>query len=578
MKKMILICAFGLFIFISLLSTSVFCEKVEIKYIGPKVIEVNVGQKVDLKSLIIFSHNNKSFFASKITGDYNLKISGDYFLKSEYCEADNCVKEIVILRVKDILEHKVISYLKNVPFEEKVVERQSLKTGVEIIEQQGVNGLSLLKATAYYINGIKVGQSSFVETELTKVVDQIIAKGQMSHRQVKKEVRREVVPFKTIYQNDINVEYGQQKEIVAGEVGYVEVVENVTYVDNQEVERVEVSRSQVKDPKTRVIARNKDSQSIGTEKNVFYAAEVVPFEKITVKDNGLPQGYEEVRQPGTEGLMIVGLKKGVDGELVEFERFLSVEPINELIVVGTKEDINKFNYQYHSDVLPFYQYFQLNTKLKSDEYVVKYPGIVGFVERKYKINLVNEQEVSRELIEEKADSGFDQLIEYGFIDPDNQLVLMDSVFNISVVVDKRWFKGDNVDLLVTLNSDNVRGVYGNSFNLNFVVDSKKVALNFPIEVRIPIFTGADPNKLELYDNSSVLGLSLLDYRVDNNVLVTRVINPSKITLVHVQNKFEKKPKFNIKNGANNFVYEGLAVLGICFLLMFRGFIYLKNKK
>ena len=577
MKKMILICFCWLFIFILVLNINIFSKEKNIKYIGPKVIEVNAGQKIDLNSLIVFRDNNKTVFASKIIGDYNLIMAGDYFLKAQYCDGKDCIKVTVILRVKDILEHKVVSYLKNVPFEEKVVESQSLKTGMEVIEQQGVNGVNLLKASAYYVNGIKVGQSPFVETELTKAVDQIVARGQMSHRQVKKEVRREAIPFKTVYQNDINVEYGQQKEIVAGEVGYIEIVENVTYVDNYEVERVEVSRSQVKEPKTRVIARNKDNQSVDPKKNRFYVAEVVPFEKISIKDRSLPLGYEEVRQPGTEGLMIVGLIKDDEGELLEFERFLSVEPINELIVVGTKENVNKFNYQYHSDILPFYQYFQLNNRLKSDEYLIKYPGVVGFVERKYQINLVNEQEVSRQLIEERSDLGYDQLVEYGDIDQDNRLVLLDSVFNISAVVDKRWFKGDNVDLLVTLNSDNVRGIYGNSFNLNFVVDSKKVTLNFPVEIRIPLFTGTNINNLELYDNSSILGLSLLDYKVDNNVLVTRVINPRKITLVHVQNKVEKKQKFNIKKNVNNLVYELLAVFGVGILLIFRIFIYFKNK-
>lgn len=547
----------------------------DIIYVGPKIVDIVANKTIDLNSYFIFQINGRNVPYNKIVGEFNPKVAGDYAIKVGYCLDEECVFENVIIRIRDVIGYKSTRFLKNIPFKTSFVDDNDLRSGQEVIRQAGVNGMNVLESRDYYVNGIKVGSDPFVEKKILLPQNRIIARGIYLHRQNKKEVRRELIPYRTIYQEDSSLDSGQQKEIQSGQVGYIEIVDDVVYVDNEEVERKEESRKQVKDPVDRIILRNLKYQSdSNNSKDIVYHIEIVPFESVTINDNSLPVGYREIRQMGTEGLVLIGEKKNASGKMVEVERSFSVEPVNELVVIGTKQNVEQINYQYHSDIVPFYQYFVSDDDLKSEKYVVMYRGEAGFRERKYKINIINDKETSRDLIEENEKRAYDQLIKYGAISENNKVTLTDSIFGVSVVVDKNWLGNDDVNLLVSLASDSVNGVFGNSFSLNFIKDIHKVEFNYPVEIRIPMFNdNVNHENLLLYVDDPLFGISVLDYKIENNILVTRAINPHKITLIRSGDNKKRVPNYKVVI-IDNGLYEILALIGIIILVVYLGFKFL----
>lgn len=535
----------------------------EITYVGPKIVDVMVNKNIDFNHYFMFRVNGKKLPFNQIKGEFNQKVAGDYSVKIGYCVDKECLFENVVIRVRDVIEYKSKRFLKNIPFETNIIDDDKLRSGQEEIRRAGANGMNVLESRDYYVNGIKVGSDPFVEKKILLPQNRIIARGVYLHKQTKKEVKRELIPYRTIYQEDNSLKFGQQKEIQSGQVGYIEIIDNVVYVDNEEVERKEESRKQVKEPVDRIILRNLKYQADnGDSKGVVYHIEIVPFDSVTINDNSLPVGYREIRQMGTEGLALIGEKKNTAGKMVEVERSFSVEPVNELIVIGTKKNVEQINYQYHNDVVPFYQYFVSDSNLSSENYVVLYKGEAGFRERKYKINMINDKESSRGLIEENEKLAYDQLIKYGEIAADNKITLTDSIFGVSVVLDKNWLNNDDVNLLVSLASDSVNGVFGNSFSLNFIKDISKIEFDYPIEIRIPMFNDkVGQDNLLLYVDDPLFGISVLDYKIEDNTLVTRAINPHKITLV--RSATDKKMIPNYKQRViDNSLYEILALVGL----------------
>lgn len=559
---------FILFVCIFVLNNDIF--GLEITYVGPKIVNLVANKNVDLKRYFVFKVNGENVPFNQIQGHFNQKLAGDYSIKVGYCLGEKCKLENVIIRVRDVIEYKSTRFLKNIPFETSVVDDNELRSGQEEIRQSGVNGMNVLESRDYYVNGIKVGSDPFVEKKILLPQNRIIARGIYLHKQNKKEVRRELIPFRTIYQEDSSLKFGQQKEIQSGQVGYIEIIDNVVYIDNEEVERKEESRKQVKDPVDRIILRNLKYQADNNDsKDVVYHIEIVPFESVTINDNSLPVGYREIRQMGTEGLALIGEKRNAEGKMVEVERSFSVQPVNELVVIGTKQNVEEINYQYHSDVLPFCQYFISDTNLRSENYVLMHKGEVGFRERKYKINMVNDKEISRDLIEENERLASDQLVKYGEIADSNKVTLTDSIFGVSVVLDKNWID-DDVNLLVSLASDSVNGIFGNSFSLNFIKDVYQVDLDYPLEIRIPMFNdNMNLDNLVLYVDDPLFGVSVLDYKIENNTLVTRAINPHKITLVRSDDFKKSTPNYKLIVIDNSF-YEIIALIGLLLFLFYHG--------
>ncbi|MGO4936247.1 G5 domain-containing protein [Fundicoccus sp. Sow4_H7] len=239
------------------------------------------------------------------------------------------VTRVVEVGSKEVKEESVDSVL---AFEVEYVESADLLVGEEKITQEGIEGVLTKVFEVTYVNGEEVERVE-LSSEVTKeAVKQIVAKG---IREVKEEVRTEVVPFETERVNNPEMLVGEEEVSQQGVDGERTITENVYTVKGEEVDR-EV----VKDEVT-TAAINEIIQVGVKEVKVEEVSEVIDFDTEYVDNAEWLVGVEEVVTPGANGEVLVTYEiTYVNGEEVsrtELSRVVLVDPITQVVERGTKE-------------------------------------------------------------------------------------------------------------------------------------------------------------------------------------------------------------------------------------------------
>ena len=162
------------------------------------------------------------------------------------------------------------------------------------------------------------------------------------------ERRTAVINFKTIEENDSTLDAGKTSIKQTGVNGQRTITYTVTYTDGRETSRVEVSRTTTRQPVDQIVligTKKVDGKPVITTKTET-KTETIAFRTIQENDNTLEVGKTAVKQEGQNGVLTitytVTLTDGVETSRVERSRTRTTEPVNRIVLVGTKEPVYTF--------------------------------------------------------------------------------------------------------------------------------------------------------------------------------------------------------------------------------------------
>ena len=164
----------------------------------------------------------------------------------------------------------------------------------------------------------------------------------------KTEKRTAVINFKTIEENDSTLDAGKTSIKQTGVNGQQTITYTVTYTDGRETSRVEVSRTTTRQPVDQIVligTKKVDGKPVITTKTET-KTETIAFTTIHENDNTLEVGKTAVKQEGQNGVLTitytVTLTDGVVTNRVETSRTTTRQPVNRIVLVGTKESVYTF--------------------------------------------------------------------------------------------------------------------------------------------------------------------------------------------------------------------------------------------
>ena len=162
------------------------------------------------------------------------------------------------------------------------------------------------------------------------------------------ERRTAVINFKTIEENDSTLDAGKTSIKQTGVNGQRTITYTVTYTDGRETSRVEVSRTTTRQPVDQIVligTKKVDGKPVITTKTET-KTETIAFKTIQENDNTLEVGKTAVKQEGQNGVLTitytVTLTDGVETSRVETSRTTTRQPVNKIVLVGTKESVYTF--------------------------------------------------------------------------------------------------------------------------------------------------------------------------------------------------------------------------------------------
>ena len=167
------------------------------------------------------------------------------------------------------------------------------------------------------------------------------------------ERRTAVINFKTIEENDSTLDAGKTSIKQTGVNGQQTITYTVTYTDGRETSRVEVSRTTTRQPVDQIVligTKKVDGKPVITTKTET-KTETIAFKTIHENDNTLEVGKTAVKQEGQNGVLTitytVTLTDGVETSRVERSRTRTTEPVNRIVLVGTKEKESVYTFGTH---------------------------------------------------------------------------------------------------------------------------------------------------------------------------------------------------------------------------------------
>ena len=210
-----------------------------------------------------------------------------------------------------------------IPFETEYKDDAELETGKEKEIQAGVEG----------IRTIKTEDNKEVSNEITtKPRNRIISRGTKGSDS---EVKKEKIPFETKYQDDPELETGQEKVITDGVEGEKTITSTYVTQKGKRVGEPTVKEEVTKEKVDKVISRG----TKGSESEV--KKEKILFETKYQDDPNLPKGQEKVITDGVEGEKTITstyvTQKGKRVGEPTIKEEVTKEKVDKVIARGTQE-------------------------------------------------------------------------------------------------------------------------------------------------------------------------------------------------------------------------------------------------
>lgn len=220
----------------------------------------------------------------------------------------------------------------DIPFNTTYTEDPELEIGQTKVVTEGAVGQKEITKTYVTQSGKRVGEPAVTEKILKKAVDKVIAKGTKGQDV---DVAESDIAFKTVYTEDPELEFGQEKIVTEGVVGVKRTTK--TYVTQKGVrtkDEPSIKEEVLKEAVDKVVARG--SKSAVTTKDLDYKTKYV-------EDKESEAGKKTVVTKGSKGHETTTITYSFNSETGEVTanepKIEKTEPVDEVISVGTKPKV-----------------------------------------------------------------------------------------------------------------------------------------------------------------------------------------------------------------------------------------------
>ena len=217
----------------------------------------------------------------------------------------------------------------DIPFNTTYTEDPELEIGQTKVVTEGAVGQKEITKTYVTQSGKRVGEPAVTEKILKKVVDKVIAKGTKGQDV---DVAESDIAFKTVYTEDPELEFGQEKIVTEGVIGVKRTTK--TYVTQKGVrtkDEPSIKEEVVKEAVDKVVARG--SKAAVTTKDLDYKTKYV-------EDKESEAGKKTVVTKGSKGHETTTSTYSFNSETGEVTanepKVEKTESVDEVISVGTK--------------------------------------------------------------------------------------------------------------------------------------------------------------------------------------------------------------------------------------------------
>ena len=217
----------------------------------------------------------------------------------------------------------------DIPFKTTYTEDPELEIGQTKVVTEGAVGQKEITKTYVTQSGKRVGDPTVTEKILKKAVDKVIAKGTKGQDV---DVAESDIAFKTVYTEDPELEFGQEKIVTEGVLGIKRTTK--TYVTQKGVrtkDEPSIKEEVLKEAVDKVVARGSKSA---------VATKELDYKTTYVEDKESEAGKKTVVTKGSKGHETSTVTHSFNSETGEVTanepKVEKTESVDEVISVGTK--------------------------------------------------------------------------------------------------------------------------------------------------------------------------------------------------------------------------------------------------
>lgn len=251
----------------------------------------------------------------------------------------------------------------DIPFNTTYTEDPELEIGQTKVVTEGTVGQKEITKTYVTQSGKRVGDPAVTEKILKKAVDKVIAKGTKGQDV---DVAESDIAFKTVYTEDPELEFGQEKIVTEGVVGVKRTTK--TYVTQKGVrtkDEPSIKEEVLKEAVDKVVARG--SKSAVATKELDYKTKYV-------EDKESEAGKKTVVTKGSKGHETTTITYSFNSETGEVTanepKVEKTESVDEVISVGTKPKVEIMETEFKTEK-------RENKNLKKGEEKIIQAGVKG---------------------------------------------------------------------------------------------------------------------------------------------------------------------------------------------------------
>ena len=251
----------------------------------------------------------------------------------------------------------------DIPFNTTYTEDPELEIGQTKVVTEGAVGQKEITKTYVTQSGKRVGDPAVTEKILKKAVDKVIAKGTKGQDV---DVAESDIAFKTVYTEDPELEFGQEKIVTEGVLGVKRTTK--TYVTQKGVrtkDEPSIKEEVLKEAIDKVVARGSKS-AVATKK--------LDYKTKYVEDKDSEVGKKTVVTKGSKGHETTTITYSFNSETGEVTanepKVEKTESVDEVISVGTKPKVEIMETEFKTEK-------RENKDLKKGEEKIIQAGVKG---------------------------------------------------------------------------------------------------------------------------------------------------------------------------------------------------------
>ena len=286
-----------------------------------------------------------------------------------------------------------------IPFETKYIEDDNLEVGKTRVVTEGVDGEKEIVKVYETQGGKRVGEPKVSERILKEKIDKVIAKGTKGSDVNTSQLD---VPFKTIYKEDKELNFGEERVDVEGVVGKISKTETYVTKKGERVGEPIVSEKVTTEKVDKVVVRG--TKPVVTTKDLDYKTKYVENKELEAKK-------KETKTEGKKGLETttqIYSFNAETGEVTANEPKVEItDAVDDVIEVGTKPVVTTKDLDYKTKYVE-------NKELEAKKKETKTEGKKGLekITQTYSFNAETGEVTANEPKVETTDA-VDEVIEVG---------------------------------------------------------------------------------------------------------------------------------------------------------------------